>query len=564
MNRTFFLILRRMRAPLIFLIAAYAISVLGMVLMPGLDDQGNPWNMDFFHAFYFTSFMATTIGFGEIPYEFTDAQRMWAMVSIYITVISWLYAIGTIIGLMQEPAFKQARTENAFARSVRRISEPFYLICGFGDTGSLLIQALTDRGRHAVAVDIQERRANALALQDFDVYVPGSHADASKPENLIRAGLQLPNCAGLIALTDDDHANLCISITGRLLRSDMEVICRAESHDVEANIASFGTQHIIDPFDAFAEHLAMAIHSTGVWLLHEWLTEVPNTPLAQPLYPPRGTWIICGYGRFGKAVTANLRREGIDVIIIEADPDKTDCEECVIGRGTEAETLIDAGIHDAVGIVAGTDNDANNLSIVITARDIKPDLFVVMRQNKHSNDDLFRTINADIVMQASQIIAHEILALLTAPLLAQFLRMAREHDNDWANQLISRISAVTGDFVPEIWGAEITMGRSAGVHRALANGWEIRLEHLLHDPSARERDLASIPLLHERRGKLTLLPDEKTALRFGDRLLFCGSKGSSAAMQWSLQNHNALTYIMTGRENPDGSVWRWLEGKAKR
>ncbi|MGB5606347.1 MAG: ion channel, partial [Gammaproteobacteria bacterium] len=76
MQNLVYLLLRRMRAPLIVVILAYAVTILGLVLIPGVDDQGNPWRMSFFHAFYFVSFMGSTIGFGEIPYAFTDAQRL--------------------------------------------------------------------------------------------------------------------------------------------------------------------------------------------------------------------------------------------------------------------------------------------------------------------------------------------------------------------------------------------------------------------------------------------------------------------------------------------------------
>lgn len=68
MGHVFYLLLRRLRAPFLTIIVIYAISTLGFVLIPGQDDQGNPWHMDFFHAFYFVSFMGSTIGFGEIPY----------------------------------------------------------------------------------------------------------------------------------------------------------------------------------------------------------------------------------------------------------------------------------------------------------------------------------------------------------------------------------------------------------------------------------------------------------------------------------------------------------------
>ena len=49
------LVLRRMRVPLLVLIAAYAVSILGLALVPGVDDQGRPWRMGFFEAFYFVS-----------------------------------------------------------------------------------------------------------------------------------------------------------------------------------------------------------------------------------------------------------------------------------------------------------------------------------------------------------------------------------------------------------------------------------------------------------------------------------------------------------------------------
>ncbi|RRQ20972.1 ion channel [Thiohalobacter thiocyanaticus] len=83
MQEIIFLVFRRMRRPLIAIITAYAVSVLGFTLIPGRDDAGNVWHMDFFHAFYFVSYMGSTIGFGEIPYPFTTAQRAWATLTIY-------------------------------------------------------------------------------------------------------------------------------------------------------------------------------------------------------------------------------------------------------------------------------------------------------------------------------------------------------------------------------------------------------------------------------------------------------------------------------------------------
>src|SRR4029077_13029913 len=107
-SATIFVIMRRMRAPLIILIVIFAISVLGLTLIPGVAPAGLPYHMTFFDAFYFMSYTASTIGFGELPYPFTDSQRMWVTISIYLTVIGWAYAIGSMLSLIQDRAFRSA------------------------------------------------------------------------------------------------------------------------------------------------------------------------------------------------------------------------------------------------------------------------------------------------------------------------------------------------------------------------------------------------------------------------------------------------------------------------
>ena len=92
-----FILLRRLRYPLAVVVLVYAVAVFGFTLVPGIDAAGQPWRMGFLHAFYFVSFLGTTIGLGEIPQPFSDAQRLWATASIYATVTAWLYGIGAQI-----------------------------------------------------------------------------------------------------------------------------------------------------------------------------------------------------------------------------------------------------------------------------------------------------------------------------------------------------------------------------------------------------------------------------------------------------------------------------------
>lgn len=148
-----------MRAPIIVLIVIYAISVFGLTLVPGIDAEGKAAPpLSFFHAFYFISYTATTIGFGEIPAAFSDAQRLWATVCIYLTVIGWSYSIVTLIALLQDKGFQNTLTVNRFSRRVRQIKEPFYLVCGCGETGNLICRTFDRIGHAFVVIEKDELR----------------------------------------------------------------------------------------------------------------------------------------------------------------------------------------------------------------------------------------------------------------------------------------------------------------------------------------------------------------------------------------------------------------------
>ena len=562
MDYIIFLIFRRMRAPLLVLIVTYSGAILGMVLIPGQDAAGNPWHMDFFHAFYFISFMATTIGFGEIPYEFTDAQRLWVTFSLYSTVVAWIYSIGTLITLVQDTAFKQALTENYFATRIKHMLDRFYLVCGYGNTGSELVEMLTERGQRAVAVEINPDRVSLLKMQNLREYVPVLCGDASRPKHLLDAGLNHPKCAGVVAVTNFNEINLKIAITSKLLHNELTVVCRAASHEVEANMASFGTDHIINPFDTFADYLATALKKPGLYLLHEWLSGVEHQQLKDPIYPPRkGLWVLCGFGRFGKAVHQCLREEGIETIVIEAHPDKTGApdEGCIVGWGTEAVTLREANIEHAVGLVAGTHDDTNNLSIIMTARELNPDLFVVARQNLRENQSIMDAVQADFMMYPYRIIANKIYVLLGTPLLHEFEQLAKFKDDEWACELISRIVALVNTKLPAVWEVVLSHNNTHAICNAVNEGRQVNIGHIINDPRERTRKLPCICLLLMRNDEGILLPDPATHLRENDRLLFCGHPSAEHRMEWTLQNEHALSYVLTGEARPQGLLWRLFQ-----
>ncbi|MBK1633401.1 potassium transporter TrkA [Thiohalocapsa halophila] len=561
MDNIVFLIFRRMRAPLLALLVTYAVTMAGLVVIPGEDAAGNPVHLGFFEALYFISYTATTIGYGEIPHAFTGAQRIWVTFCIYATVIVWLYSIGSLIALLQDKTLQRAMQERRFGSRVRNIPDPFYLICGYGQTGSGLVRALTDRGQRAVVLDSNAERVSLLKLESLREYVPALCADVRHPDSLLLAGLRRPNCRGVLALTSDNDVNLRIALAAKLLHPGATVICRADSHPVEANMASFGTDHIYDPFDTFALYFATALQAPCLTLLSDWLGELRGSALQEAAHPPPyGLWVICGYGRFGKALYNHLKQQDIELVVIEAHPERTGKPDCTLvhGPGTEADTLEQAEIHRAVGVIAGTDNDANNLSIVMTAKALNPGLFTVLRENQLMNRELFDAVDADIIMHPSLIVAHRIRMLLGTPLLTEFVHDARFESDAWACELIDRIAALVHDRVPDVWQVRIDAEDAYALMRLRHDEPLPKIEDLLRDPRDRGCKLPAIVLMRSREDGRTLLPDSSDRLRKGDELLFCGRSGARSSMLWTLQNVHALTYVLHGASPPRGIVWEWL------
>ena len=120
--------------------------------------------------------------------------------------------------------------------------------------------------------------------------------------------------------------------------------------------------------------------------------------------------------------------------------------------------------------MAGTDDDANNLSILMTAKAMNPGLFLVARQNHRDNQDLFEAVGAQILMHPSAIIAERIRVLLATPLLSEFAKYARYREHDWACELVSRIAALVEDRVPEVWEVAIDQDQSPGHLRRRQGG----------------------------------------------------------------------------------------------
>jgi len=499
MGDILYLVLRRLRAPLITLLTVYAVSIAGMVAIPGVDPDGQPWRMTIFHALYVMSFTATTIGFGEIPHPFTDAQRLWVMVAIYLSVIGWAYALGSVFALSQDATFRAAASRSLFLRRVAGLREPYCVICGYGRSGAEIARALDALGVRVVIVDRDPARIAPVAVRAFAVAPLVLVADARRPEVLRDAGIAKPECRAVLALTGDDEANQSIAIGTRVLDPATRVIARVIDPVVHANLAEFGGVRVINPFQVFAANLELAFVAPEVLQVEEWLTGAPGGQRPETLKLPRGHWVLAGYGRFGRPLGRALEQarqswQAFDPRFAPPDEAEDRVHAC---SGTE-EGLRDSGVARAVGVIAGTDSDTDNLAVVAMARRANPQVAAVVRLNKGYNQALIDAARPLLVFVQSDLMVHEVLQALTTPLLERFLARARAADADTgapvARRACEALAEAFGTRVPWVWTFECDAGQP-GLAQAFGNGAPLRLSELLIDPRDPGARLPAVPLL---------------------------------------------------------------------
>ena len=137
-------------------------------------------------------------------------------------------------------------------------------------------------------------------------------------------------------------------------------------------------------------------------------------------------YIVCGYGRIGRRVAGDLALAGRTFVVVDRDPEVTDQARAdghpvVRGDATEDATLQAAGIGRAAGIVLVLPDDAANVFVALSARDVREDLFIVARTNEQAATRKLVRAGADKVISPLEIGAARIAQTILRPRVEQFM-----------------------------------------------------------------------------------------------------------------------------------------------
>jgi len=206
--------------------------------------------------------------------------------------------------------------------------------------------------------------------------------------------------------------------------------------------------------------------------------------------------IICGWGRVGRAIGAELAEAGRSLVVIDPDEVKLDgAVHAIVGDATDDDVLRRAGIERAASLVAAADSDAANSFITLSARALNPGLFIVARTRSSDSDDKLTRAGADRVVNPQSIGGARMAAFVQRPHVAAFLDVVMHE-----RTLEFRLEEVPVQEGSALVGTSL---REAGI---------------------RDRTGALVLALRDARGNFLTNPDPDTAIATGHVIIAIGTQ----------------------------------------
>ncbi|NTV02568.1 MAG: potassium channel protein [Chlorobiaceae bacterium] len=169
-------------------------------------------------------------------------------------------------------------------------------------------------------------------------------------------------------------------------------------------------------------------------------------------------FIVCGYGRLGGNVAEELKAKGIPFVVIDNTIEpvlraRDNGDLAIKGNAADESVLVDAGLHRANGLIAAAGNDAENVFIVLTAKNLKPDLHIVARADCEESESKLLRAGAEKVVMLYRSAGKRMANLLIEPELEEYLDELSDASNlnlRIAQFLISETSPLIGKSFQEL------------------------------------------------------------------------------------------------------------------
>jgi voltage-gated potassium channel len=143
-------------------------------------------------------------------------------------------------------------------------------------------------------------------------------------------------------------------------------------------------------------------------------------------------FIVCGFGRVGRSAAYELQRAGVPFLVLDRSDERVDRAMqsnmlACLADATRDETLRNAGVTRARGLIAALASDADNLFVILSAKTLNPRMTVVTRAAEEESEKKLQRAGADTVFAPYSILGHRLAQALLRPHVSQFLEFATKN-----------------------------------------------------------------------------------------------------------------------------------------
>jgi voltage-gated potassium channel len=181
-----------------------------------------------------------------------------------------------------------------------------------------------------------------------------------------------------------------------------------------------------------------------------------------------GHYIVCGAGRVGRSVVLELLRAGAKVVLIDNDPERVKWADALsvlslIADASKDETLRQARIDTAAGLVAAISSDAENVYVTLSAKVLNPSLHIAARASDEQAEEKLQRAGAATVLTPYTFIGHRLAQSLLRPHVVSFLDVASTFGKTDLDLDIEQLRVAPGSPLSSRTLAEAHLGRTYGV-----------------------------------------------------------------------------------------------------
>jgi voltage-gated potassium channel len=238
---------------------------------------------------------------------------------------------------------------------------------------------------------------------------------------------------------------LTIGVSGYMLLSGDSFINSLYMTVITMSTVGFSEVHPLNPAEkVFTIFLILTSITVFGYALSSFTEYIVSGQLFQQLKLKKvqkkiekleGHTIVCGYGRNGKQAMLKLKNYNQQVVVIERDKDNISTLDTegiinVEGDATIDETLIKAGIEKASNLITALPSDADNLFVVLTAKQLNKNCRIISRASSDSSFGKLKIAGADNVIMPDKLGGAHMASLVVTPDLLEFVdRLAFEGES---------------------------------------------------------------------------------------------------------------------------------------